>query len=567
MDETRSKGVRKGTGAGDEKGKKNKIAIISVALAAAILCIAAVALIAYDGGPAGNENGAPGGSGGDAGRGGGEDLSAVTYSLSFDVDGGTPIAPQAVYKGEKAHKPSAPAKPGMDFAGWYRDPALSVPWSFDDKVTGNMVLYAKWASESRETGPTFKVSFVTGIAPALPDATGIASGSRMVAPPAPVMDGYRLNGWYKDEALTERWDFSTDRVTGDSTLYAWWVEVYAVRYHFPVAGVAESDWTVEETYFAIGDDFGLMLPEREPYAFGGWFLKPWGVNYGHDDLSQDNLDSYPDGTQWSQTTELDLYAYWEGTADIEYRQFQSLFSPIGYEFEAKSLSGADGAQKVVQEYYRGVPVTRIAERGFLNSAMTSMSLPDTITSIGNVAFSGCAALVSISLSNAITEIGQSAFYHCASLEGIVLPSNLQTIREGAFDGCSAIGELAIPSSMKSLKSGAFAKCIGIKKLVFAPQQTAAEGLEIGGGVFSGCSGIENALILPSGLKSIGLQAFDACINIPLVFIPNTVTTVGENAFPSSQSMTICLEATVPSTGWNSNWHHGNTFQENSVRPQ
>ncbi|MDR0523076.1 MAG: leucine-rich repeat protein [Candidatus Methanoplasma sp.] len=658
MDETRSKGVRTGTGGGG-KGNKNKAAAVSIALAAAILCVAAVALIAYDGGSGGGSGGAPGGSGGAGGGSGGEDLSAATHSLIFDVDGGTPIAPQAVFKGETAHKPSDPAKAGMEFAGWYRDASLSVPWSFDDKVTGDTVLYAKWASESRETGPTFKVSFDTGIAPALPDVTGIAPGSRMVAP-ATAMDGYRLNGWYKDEALTERWDFSTDRVTCDSTLYAGWERVYTVRYHFPDAAVDESKWRVATAQIAMGETHSLPDPgTRDPYAFGGWFKMVGGVNYsaGYGGPS-DNLDPYPDGEAWSLDGDMDLYAYWKGSEGMGFNP-----SYLGGGFAAMPYSTDTGAPVVIQEYYLGLPVITIdsaAFRGCANlpsvslphtliridteafkdcSSLTSIDVPSSVTAIGysafqysglksvtipsgvaigNYAFHACAALESASLSAGVaigkyafqnsglksvtipsgaeTEfgafmtcrsmtsvtispgvktIGEQAFYDCNLLNSISLPSGLETIEARAFSGsgvnATAKNVLEIPSSVKRIGNSAFVSSPWIEEIKFAPRQTAAEGLVIEDGAFANCRGIEKAVILPSGLKKIGGGAFANCINIPSVFIPDTVEEIAANSFPPASSMTspmtIYVQASSIPQGWAVGWDGGNVYRLGSARPQ
>ncbi|MDR0523648.1 MAG: leucine-rich repeat protein [Candidatus Methanoplasma sp.] len=545
------------------------------------------------------------------GGGGGEDLSAVTFSLRFDSGGGTPVEAQAVFKGERAHEPSDPAKAGMEFAGWYRDSALTVPWSFGDNVAGDMTLYAKWVSESRETGPTFKVSFDTGIAPALPDATGIAPGSRMVAPPALAMDGYRMTGWYRDEALSERWDFSVDRVTSDSTLYAGWARLYTVRYHFPAAAVFEDSWRVVTESHVSGEARALLDPgARDPYSFGGWYLMVGGVNRTPgDDASDDNHVGYPDGGLWSLSGDLDLYAYWEGTASLSYGDLGN-----GLSVRPSDKTATDVA---IPEYYRGRPVTEIGIVAFSGYAtLESIAIPPSVTTIGFAAFAncyalksiaippgvttiqgsafyGCAALESVTLPQGIDTVGNDAFSFCTSLKSIILPSGLRTIGERAFNGCdalktvtlpqgleeikssaflycSAISEIYIPSSVKSIWPQAFANCTGMKKIGFAAQQTATGGLEIENAAFLDCSGIEEAVVLPSGLKKIGGGAFTGCVNIPSVFIPNTASKV-ETAFPNALTMTspmtIYVEADPIPSGWDANWNYDNAYQLGSARPQ
>jgi uncharacterized repeat protein (TIGR02543 family) len=475
MDDTRSKGVREGTGEGEKEGRKKK----ALLLLSLLLLLGATGAACFAAGSAGGCECAPA-AGGGAGMGGGEDLSAITYSLSFDTDGGTPIAPQAVFKGETAHKPSDPAKAGMEFAGWYRDASLSVPWSFDDDVTGNMVLYAKWASESREAGPTYKVSFDAMGGSALPDATGIAPGSRIVAPPKPARDGYRQTEWYRDDALTERWDFSTDRVTCDTTLYAGWVEVYALRYHFPIVGVAEADWRVEASHFAIGDEVDLMRPERDPYTFGGWFKMPWGVNYGPGNPAQDNLTPYPDGTQWSLADDMDLYAHWEGSPFVEYIDsgINGGIRVRGYDVAATHL--------VIPEYYQGLPVTEVMGSAFyFCKLLRYVRLPDTVISINPSAFEGLSYLTDMNIPSSLMTIGTSAFKGTAiSWKDPVFPPGLMDIWGQAFYNCPWIeGDLTLPSSLRYIRDEAFKDCPGLSS-VHIQSETVAQG-RIGQNVFGG----------------------------------------------------------------------------------
>jgi uncharacterized repeat protein (TIGR02543 family) len=359
----------------------------------------------------------------------------------------------------------------MEFAGWYRDSALTVPWSFGDNVTGDMTLYAQWASESRETGPTYRVSFVTGITPALPDVTGISPGSRMVAPPAPVMDGCRLNGWYKDEALSERWDFSTDRVTCDFTLYAGWAALHEVRYYFPVAGVAESDWEMETAHFAIGDVVDLMKPSRAPYTFGGWFKMIGGVNHVPGDSDPDNLAPYPDGSLWSLDGDMDLYAHWEGTEGLNYERSAPGHVTIG------SVSDTTATSVAVPEYYRGEPVLTVKSYAFSSCALLrSVHLPDTLEYIGSNAFIDLTSLTDVNLPSSLDTIEYYAFSGCTGLSwnDPVLPSKLRMLNEFAFSGCIGItGELTLPPTLRYLGGYAFKDCPGISS-VRIPYEMAAQ---------------------------------------------------------------------------------------------
>ena len=103
------------------------------------------------------------------------------------------------------------------------------------------------------------------------------------------------------------------------------------------------------------------------------------------------------------------------------------------------------ADVTIPSRYKGKPVTAIDHAAFFNSAVTSVTIPDSVTSIPDDAFSHCSQLTNISIPNSVTFIGFSAFNSCTSLKSITLPSSLSTIGNLAFDGC--------PSSMTVTYSG------------------------------------------------------------------------------------------------------------------
>lgn len=103
------------------------------------------------------------------------------------------------------------------------------------------------------------------------------------------------------------------------------------------------------------------------------------------------------------------------------------------------------ADVTIPSRYKGKPVTAIDHAAFQDSAVTSVTIPDSVTAIPDDAFSHCSQLTNISIPNSVTFIGFSAFNSCTSLKSITLPSSLSTIGNLAFDGC--------PSSMTVTYSG------------------------------------------------------------------------------------------------------------------
>ena len=104
------------------------------------------------------------------------------------------------------------------------------------------------------------------------------------------------------------------------------------------------------------------------------------------------------------------------------------------------------ADVTIPSCYKGKPVTAINNAAFPNSAVTSVTIPDSITSIPDAAFVNCSNLTNISIPNSVTYIGFSAFDGCASLKSITLPSSLRTIGNSAFAGCPSSMTVTYPGS-------------------------------------------------------------------------------------------------------------------------
>lgn len=109
-------------------------------------------------------------------------------------------------------------------------------------------------------------------------------------------------------------------------------------------------------------------------------------------------------------------------------------------------------------------VTAINNAAFPNSAVTSVTIPDSVTSIHDVSFFNCSQLTNISIPNSVTYIGYSAFSYCTSLKSITLPSSLSTISRALFSGCSQLTTIHIPDSVSSIQFYAFHDCENLKTI-------------------------------------------------------------------------------------------------------
>ena len=143
-------------------------------------------------------------------------------TVKFESNGGSTVANMNVYIGSKITAPPSPTRKGHKFIGWYSNPQLTVSWNFVHyTVTGNMTLYAKWekVQVTKKALVKFKSNGGTGL-----NNVKVDIGTKLSAPKDPTRKGYTFAGWYSDQRLKNGWNFSSDIVEEDMTLYAKWNE-------------------------------------------------------------------------------------------------------------------------------------------------------------------------------------------------------------------------------------------------------------------------------------------------------------------------------------------------------
>ena len=134
-------------------------------------------------------------------------------------------------------------------------------------------------------------------------------------------------------------------------------------------------------------------------------------------------------------------------------------------------------------------------------------IPNSVTSIGKMAFCFCFDLSSVTIPNSVTNIGNSAFNGCSSLTSITIPNSVTSIGDWAFSGCSSLTSVTIPESVTSIGDYAFSYCSALTSVTIPNNVTS-----IGGWAFDGCSSL-NEVILGTGLKTIDEYAFQGCTKL------------------------------------------------------
>ena len=207
----------------------------------------------------------------------------------------------------------------------------------------------------------------------------------------------------------------------------------------------------------------------------------------------------------------------------------------------------DGAISIPQKLIysnKTYTVTAIGERAFVRCYLTSIDIPNSVTSIGQYAFYGCGSLTSIDIPNSVTSIGRYAFYDCSSLTSIDIPNPVPSIGDYAFYGCSSLTSIDIPNSVTSIGDYAFYDCSSLTSIDIPNSVTS-----IGRYAFVYCSSL-TSIDIPNSVTSIDNSTFSNCPGLTSIDIPNSVTSIGYSAFQDSSGLTsIDIPNSVTSIGW------------------
>lgn len=163
--------------------------------------------------------------------------------------------------------------------------------------------------------------------------------------------------------------------------------------------------------------------------------------------------------------------------------------------------------------------------------------------IGDYAFYCCDSLTSITIPEGVTSIGDHAFHGCGGVTSIILPESLTSIGEEAFASCQRLTSITIPASVTEIKDNAFSFCTGLTSITIPEHSRLAS---IGEYAFHFCLSLKN-ITIPEGVTSIKRRVFNSCRRLTSITIPEGVTKIGEAAFSDCSTLTsiTCCAVTPP----------------------
>lgn len=192
------------------------------------------------------------------------------------------------------------------------------------------------------------------------------------------------------------------------------------------------------------------------------------------------------------------------------------------------LSGITSIE--IAQYYEDIPIKVIKADAFKDDVISSIIIPDGVTTIESGAFMDCTNLRSITLPDSVTTIGDDAFKGCTRLSELTLSCNVTTIGSGAFEGCTALKKITIPDGVEVIGGRAFYGCTSVARIEFGNTVTRIEN-----SAFENCSALSR-LDIPDSVVSIGDGAFRNCTQLQRLCGCNGLKNVGRYAFDNCHSL-------------------------------
>ncbi len=259
-------------------------------------------------------------------------------------------------------------------------------------------------------------------------------------------------------------------------------------------------------------------------------------------LQEKEVDSVK-GAPWKAPGSVSIYWKEDNSTPFYISSEGSLlgFKPLDH----YSLQGQDDVTERhtianIPAQIGGIDVVKIVSDAFANTSITELTIPDSISTIGDRAFQNI-KITEVTLPESVTRLGEDIFYNCTQLSQVNLPAQLTSIPSGMFEKCNSLKQIILPLGLREIKSGAFQNT-GLTEI------NLPYGIQsLGSFCFSGSSLSE--ITLPNTITSMGTYIFSSCRELTKVKLSSNLTTIPDYAFSSCVKLNdIVLPSSIESIG-------------------
>ena len=407
-----------------------------------------------------------------------------------------------------------PKNLGHKFIGWSLSKDGKSIYDFNTPVTSELTLYPVWKIES------YKVTFICSEDVVDPPSEITLDYGSTIPPQNVTKTGYVLKGWSLSKDGSEPYDLSTP-VTGAVTLY-------------PI--FEEKEMTVNFIYVDEEPINSKTLKTGDKISLSDLTFKLFENEYTLDErIYTIELVDAGTGTPYS----LDEPLPYSETGFTFVCHISSNLMTVD---ESGAVAGADALVDIegpytliIPRYLNGVKASTIKKTGFYYSGwdkdyqFDKLILPNTLTSIGENAFTSCGNLAEVEIPSSVVSIDNGSFADCISLSTINIPEGVKTIGKNAFAHCGVLSEINLPSSLTIIGEFSFSSC-GFVSFTLPKQFTV-----VPKGMLSSCIKL-TTIIFEGNITEIGAQAFASCDALTSFTVPDTVTTIGAQAFDNCNNL-------------------------------
>ncbi|MDE6634391.1 MAG: leucine-rich repeat domain-containing protein [Bacteroidaceae bacterium] len=227
-------------------------------------------------------------------------------------------------------------------------------------------------------------------------------------------------------------------------------------------------------------------------------------------------------SSWAQTFYVDNIRYKVTSAD----EFTVAVIGLRSDYDITSIVIPESVTIGSKTY----SVTAIDSYAFQDcKTLTSVTIGNNVRTIGYQTFAFCYNLTSVDIGNSVTMIDELAFRDCRSLTSVIIPNSMTRIIGAAFADCCSLTSVTIPSSVTMLDGNAFSGCSGLERIVVETGNPVYDSRNNSNAIIETASntlisGCKNTVI-PNNVTRIACCAFDGCISLTSISIPNSVTEI------------------------------------------